>query len=73
VEYWAMLFAVEGFFGDCSYDGDRLSPRAVLLRRQRPDRSIGDVVVSYELVLSGLRPRRNEAEGAAVRNFSRMW
>ena len=55
VEYWAKLFAVEGFFRDFSYDADFLSPRAVLFRRQPAGCSIGDVIAGYERELSDLR------------------
>lgn len=61
VEYWAKLFAVEGFFRDCSYDADNLSLRTVLFRRQPGDCSIGDVIAGYERALSDLRLHGEEA------------
>jgi GT2 family glycosyltransferase len=47
-DYWARLFAEEGFVRDFSYDARYISPDAVLYRRRQL--SIPEVVADYEML-----------------------
>ena len=67
VEYWARLFAEQGFFRDHDYDASFLTPWAVLLRRE--DTSASRVIVGYERVLFRTQVERDELR----QETKRLW
>ncbi len=67
VEYWAQLFAEQGFFRDLNFDATFLTPWAVLFRRE--DTSLPRVVVGYERELFRTRLERTELR----KETKRLW
>ncbi len=68
VEYWASLFAEQGFFRDHDYDASFLTPWAVLLRRE--DTSAARVIVGYERALFRTQVERDELREETRRLWS---